>query len=87
MSLLTLIAQATPGLTDLTSLGTAGMMAAMWLWERSTSRTREEQLNATHDRIVGDRVQLDALVELVRQNTQAMTRLASLIESNRKEIA
>lgn len=84
--LTTLFAQSTPGLTDLTSLGTAGVMAAMWLWERSTSRTREEQLNAAHDRIIGDRVQIDALVELVRQNTQAMTRLTALIETTRKEV-
>lgn len=73
-----------PGLNDLTSLGAAGLMGAMWLWERYTSRAREEQLNATHERVMADRVQIDALVDIVQQNTQAMTRLAALIEQSRK---
>ena len=80
-----MIAQAVPAIGELTSLGSAGLMGAMWLWERNTSRTREEQLTATHDRVMGDRVQLDALVELVRQNTQAMTRLVGLIEQTQPE--
>ena len=79
------IAQAAPALTELTSLGTAGLMGAMWLWERNTSRSREEQLTAVHDRVMGDRIQLDALVEIVQQNTQAMTRLSTLIEQTGKE--
>lgn len=87
----TLLAQAStivPPLADLTSLGAAGLMGVMWLWERQTSRTREEQLNATHERVMCDRVQLDALVDIVQQNTQAMTRLSALIEQqNRREAA
>lgn len=79
----TLLAQAASAYSELTSLGAAGLMGAMWLWERSTNRTREEQLNATHDRIVGDKVSLDALVEIVQQNTQAMTRLTTVIEQQR----
>jgi hypothetical protein len=81
------LSQITNGFSDLTSLGAAGLMGAMWLWERNTSRTREEQLNASHQRIMSDRIQLDSLVEIVQQNTQAMTRLSSLIEQNRKEAA
>lgn len=74
-----------PAVTELTSFGAAGLMGAMWLWERNTSRTREEQLTAVHDRVMSDRVQLDALVEIVQQNTQAMTRLSTLVEQARKE--
>lgn len=80
------LAQAAPALTDLTSFGAAGLMGAMWLWERNTSRTREEQLTAVHDRVMSDRIQLDALVEIVQQNTQAMTRLTTLMEQTRKEM-
>lgn len=79
------LSQLSGGVSDLTSLGAAGLMGAMWLWERNTSRTREEQLNASHQRIMGDRIQLDALVEIVQQNTQAMTRLTALIETQAKE--
>lgn len=80
-----LIAQAIPAVSELTSFGAAGLMGAMWLWERNTSRTREEQLTAVHERVMSDRIQLDALVEIVQQNTQAMTRLSSTIEQARKE--
>ena len=67
---------ATPDLLDtLTNLGSAGFMGAMWLWERRTSRQREQQLDAAHDRICGDRVALDELMDVVRQNADALARL------------
>jgi hypothetical protein len=72
--------QVVPMLEQLPGLGVAGLMGAMWLWERRTSAAREKQLDDAHERIVQDRVQLDALVDLVRQNTQAMTRLTALLE-------
>ncbi len=62
---------------DFTSFGAAGMMGAMWLWERKTSRQREEQLDEAHVRILGDRVQLEQLISVVRQNVEAMTRLCA----------
>ena len=46
------------GLDQLTKLGAAGIMGAMWLWERRTSRQREQQIDESHARILGDRVQL-----------------------------
>jgi hypothetical protein len=64
-------------LPDITSLGTAGLMGAMWLWERRTSRQREEQLDEAHARIIGDRVLLDQLIDVVKQNTDAMSRLCA----------
>ena len=75
-----LIAEAGEALSQLTSLGAAGIMGAMWLWERRSSRTREEQLDEAHARILGDRVQLDQLIEVVRDNAQAMTRLTATVE-------
>ena len=50
----------------------------MWLWERKTSRQREEQLDEAHVRILGDRVQLEQLISVVRQNVEAMTRLSAI---------
>jgi hypothetical protein len=69
-----------PALTDVTSLGAAGMMGAMWLWERRTSRQREEQLDDAHARILGDRVQLEQLIDVVRGNAEALTRLTATQE-------
>ena len=62
-------------ITDLANLGTAGLMGAMWLWERRTSRQRDQQLDESHSRILADRIQLDQLITLVRPNTEALTRL------------
>lgn len=72
------IAETTDALGQLTSLGAAGIMGAMWLWERRTSRQRDQQLDESHERILGDRVQLGLLVEVVRDNAQALTRLSTV---------
>ena len=72
------LCDAAPPLTDLTGLGTSGLMGAMWLWERRTSQKRDEQLDESHARILGDRVQLDQLIEVVKGNAEAMTRLVSV---------
>ena len=43
-----LIAETNNALTQLTSLGAAGIMGAMWLWERRTSQKRESQIDEAH---------------------------------------
>jgi hypothetical protein len=75
----TLISQAPP-LDQAMNFGMAGLMGAMWLWERRTSRQREEQIDEAHARIMADRVALDQLMSLVRQNIEAMSRLSSTQE-------
>src|SRR3954463_16141411 len=72
------IAESTDALGQLTNLGAAGVMGAMWLWERRNSQKRDEQLDDAHTRILGDRVQLDQLIEVVKTNAEAITRLSSL---------
>lgn len=57
---------------SLMEYGVAGLMGALWVWERSHSRRREQQLSAAHDRLMERDRQLEALVNLVKQNTQAM---------------
>ena len=71
------------GIDQLTNLGAAGLMGAMWLWERRTSQKREQQLDEAHMRILSDRVQLSELMDVVRQNTEAITRLTNLSIPNR----
>ncbi|MGC9455379.1 MAG: hypothetical protein ACP5HU_11020 [Phycisphaerae bacterium] len=63
-------------LSDLTSFGAAGLMGAMWLWERRLSRHRERQLDAAHERIERDEQRLDKLTEVVQRNTAAITTFA-----------
>lgn len=73
--MLEIIAQVGDQLPELAGLGSAGLMGAMWLWERKTSRQREQQLDEAHQRVMSDRVQLEQVILLVRQNTEAITRL------------
>jgi hypothetical protein len=82
--MLNLLLQTAPSL-EFTNLGVAGIMGAMWLWERRTSRVREQQIDEAHARIMADRVMLDQLMDLVQQNTKAMTRLTELAITPQQE--
>ena len=77
MHLIQLLSDATSPFDNITSLGAAGLMGAMWLWERRTSQKRETQLDEAHMRILGDRVQLEQLIGVVRQNAEAIARLCT----------
>jgi glutamine synthetase type III len=70
-----ILSQATDIFNNVANLGAAGLMGAMWLWERRTSRQREQQLDETHDRILADKVALEELMSVVRQNADALARL------------
>lgn len=72
------LAEAMTVVPDLAGLGSAGLMGAMWLWERKASRAREQQLDEAHARIVSDRVQLEQIIALVKSNTEALTRLCDM---------
>jgi hypothetical protein len=76
----------TTGFNDITSLGASGIMGAMWLWERRMSRQRETQLDEAHSRILSDRVQLDELIRVVEQNSEAMGRLTASQEQMMREL-
>ncbi|HEX8342843.1 MAG TPA: hypothetical protein VF624_18215 [Tepidisphaeraceae bacterium] len=70
------LAQATPSNIDnAASLGVAGLMGAMWLWERRTSADRDRQLDESHARVAQDAIKVETLVALVEQNTAALTRV------------
>jgi hypothetical protein len=77
MNFIHLLADGPVAVEGLTSFGAAGVMGAMWLWERRMSRQREQQLDEAHARIVSDRVSLEQLISVVRQNAEAMTRLCA----------
>lgn len=62
-------------LGPLVQFGVAGLMAWMWTSERRAAGERERQLTASHERLLEQRVQLDALMKLVSDNTRAVTAL------------
>ena len=59
-------------ISDLASFGAAGLMGALWLWERKLTRMREQQLTEAHERILRDEQRLSKLVQVVEQNTAAI---------------
>jgi hypothetical protein len=77
MTLIHFISDAATPVDNLTSFGAAGLMGAMWLWERRTSQKRESQLDDAHGRILGDQVKLEELIDVVRQNAEAISRLCT----------
>jgi hypothetical protein len=81
MHLLNILADLSQAPIDqLTSFGVAGFMGAIWLWERRTSQKREQQIDEAHARILGDRIQLDQLMAVVRTNAEAISRLCATQE-------
>ena len=60
-----------------TQFGAAGLIAWMWLTERRHALLRERLIERAHDRIEESRVQLDALVRIVEDNTRALVNLES----------
>ncbi|MEO6436891.1 MAG: hypothetical protein ABIP55_14180 [Tepidisphaeraceae bacterium] len=80
------LAQSQTPLDQFTSLGAAGLMGAMWLWERRTSQKRETQIDEAHARILGDRVAIDQLMNVVRQNAEAIARLCTTQDQLLREL-
>lgn len=60
---------------DLASLGAAGLMGMMWLWERRQSYARDRQIREAHGRILRDEQRLAKLTQVVEQSTAALTRM------------
>jgi len=58
----------------LTQFGVAGLMGILWIGERSLSRRREAQLDQTHARLMKQREELKALLDLVDRNTHVIAR-------------
>ena len=59
---------------SLAQFGVAGLMGALWLWERFYSRKREQQLTEAHRQLTAQQQELRVLTDLVRQNTAAIER-------------
>jgi len=57
-----------------TQFGVAGLMGALWLWERFYSRKREQELSQAHQRLMEQQAELNTLIGLVQRNTIALER-------------
>ena len=71
-----------------TQFGMSGLIAWMWLTERRAATSRERQLSEAHERLMDQRIQLDALLQVVADNARAVSgieagqrALASLLEA------
>ncbi|MGD9693144.1 MAG: hypothetical protein AB7G17_10175 [Phycisphaerales bacterium] len=58
--------------TELAQFGAAGLIAWMWLMERRGAVQRETQLGEAHARVMEQKVQLEALMSVVTENTRAV---------------
>ena len=62
-------------MSALTQFGVAGLICWMWLVERRASAERERQISETHRALMQQREQREGLIEVVRDNSRAMTAL------------
>lgn len=59
---------------SVTQFGVAGLMGLLWLWERTYSRKREQELTQAHQRLTAQQLELRTLIDLVSRNTAAIER-------------
>ncbi len=67
--------------------GAAGLIAWMWLTERRNSSVRDTQIREAHQQLGEQRLQMQELLRIITENTQALsaldasnTRIAEAIE-------
>lgn len=72
--------QVSPEVVNVTQFGVAGLMGALWWWERRYSRQREDQLTAAHEKIVAQREHLGALLEALNGNTKVISEFTAVQE-------
>ncbi len=58
----------------LAQFGVAGLMGVLWVWERALSRKRDNQLDATHRRLMSRDEQTRLLIHTIKQNTRVIER-------------
>jgi hypothetical protein len=61
--------------TALTQFGAAGLMGMLWIIERRHAAARDRQLDEAHRALLGQERQLQALLDVIRDNTRALQAL------------
>ena len=62
-------------LTALTQFGAAGLIGVLWILERRHAAQRDRQLDEAHRKIVTSERDLEALLNVVKENTKAINTL------------
>ena len=62
-------------LTALTQFGAAGLIGVLWVLERRHAVKRDRQLDEAHRKIVTSERDLEALLNVVKENTKAINTL------------
>ncbi len=62
-------------ITSMTQFGAAGLIGLLWVMERRHATTRDRQIDESHRLIIGQDRELDALLQVVKENTRAIIRL------------
>lgn len=60
--------------------GVAGLMGALWWWERKYSRQREDELTEAHKAMMGQKEHLSALLEALQGNTKVIGEFTAVQE-------
>jgi hypothetical protein len=71
----------TTGSTDVLNyaqFGVAGLMGALWWWERKYSRQREDQLTEAHQEILAQREHLQAILDALQGNTRVISEFTTV---------
>ena len=77
-----IISQVTgPDVLNLTQFGVAGLMGALWWWERRYSRQREEELTQAHQVILETREHLSAVIDALQGNTKVIAEFTAVMRS------
>jgi hypothetical protein len=81
-----LLAQTTPDtLLNFSQLGIAGLMGALWWYERKYSRQREDELTQAHQVVMQQHEHLQALLDALEQNTRVIASFTA-VQQNLKEM-
>ena len=73
------LAQAVPAeVMNVMQFGVAGLMGALWWWERRYSRQREDQLTQAHEALMAQKEHLNALLAALEGNTKVIAEFTSV---------
>ena len=61
----------------LSQFGAAGLIGVLWILERRHAASRDRQLDESHQRLIAQSREIDALLEVVKDNTRAISAMES----------
>ena len=62
-------------LVHLSQFGAAGLIGVLWILERRWAATRTRELSEAHQRILTSDRDYDVLIDVIKENTRAITAL------------